>query len=217
SLYNIDATSDAIEFNKGEFSFFLKAKDSLQASGNYIHQNNLLIFYYDQPFEIVKTFKINTFTDSTLVLTNKDLSYFLKFEKSKTTSSLTEASTSTIIPSEGFSMTSLLRGALGMFALILISFLLSKNRKAINWKTVGIGLIAQLALAIGVLKVPFVQAIFEFVGKIFVKILQFTQAGSEFLLGGMMNVESFGFIFLFQVLPTIIFFSALTSLLFYLG
>src|SRR5690606_9975843 len=108
-------------------------------------------------------------------------------------------------------------GALGMFALILISFLLSKNRKAINWKTVGIGLIAQLALAIGVLKVPFVQAIFEFVGKIFVKILQFTQAGSEFLLGGMMNVESFGFIFLFQVLPTIIFFSALTSLLFYLG
>lgn len=217
SLYNIDATSDAIEFNKGEFSFFLKAKDSLQASGNYIHQNNLLIFYYDQPSEIVKTFKINTLTDSTLVLTNKDLSYFLKFEKSKTTSSLTEASTSTIIPSEGFSMTSLLRGALGMFALILISFLLSKNRKAINWKTVGIGLIAQLALAIGVLKVPFVQAIFEFVGKIFVKILQFTQAGSEFLLGGMMNVESFGFIFLFQVLPTIIFFSALTSLLFYLG
>src|SRR5690606_16723398 len=163
------------------------------------------------------TFKINTLTDSTLVLTNKDLSYFLKFEKSKTASSLTEASTSTIIPSEGFSMTSLLRGALGMFALILISFLLSKNRKAINWKTVGIGLIAQLALAIGVLKVPFVQAIFEFVGKIFVKILQFTQAGSEFLLGGMMNVESFGFIFLFQVLPTIIFFSALTSLLFYLG
>lgn len=217
SLYNIDATSDAIEFNKGEFSFFLKAKDSLQASGNYIHQNNLLIFYYDQPSEIVKTFKINTLTDSTLVLTNKDLSYFLKFEKSKTASSLTEASTSTIIPSEGFSMTSLLRGALGMFALILISFLLSKNRKAINWKTVGIGLIAQLALAIGVLKVPFVQAIFEFVGKIFVKILQFTQAGSEFLLGGMMNVESFGFIFLFQVLPTIIFFSALTSLLFYLG
>lgn len=217
SLYNIDATSDAIEFNKGEFSFFLKAKDSLQATGNYIHQNNLLIFYYDQPSEIVKTFKINTLTDSTLVLTNKDLSYFLKFEKSKTASSLTEASTSTIIPSEGFSMTSLLRGALGMFALILISFLLSKNRKAINWKTVGIGLIAQLALAIGVLKVPFVQAIFEFVGKIFVKILQFTQAGSEFLLGGMMNVESFGFIFLFQVLPTIIFFSALTSLLFYLG
>ena len=217
SLYNIDTASDALEFNNGEFSFYLKAKDSLKASGNYLQQNNLLIFYYDQPSEIVKRFKITTLTDSTLVLTEKDLSYILKSEKTQAVTSTTEASTSTIIPSQGFSMTSLLRGALGMFALILISFLLSKNRKAINWKTVGFGLIAQLVLAIGVLKVPFVQAIFEFVGKIFVKILQFTQAGSEFLLGGMMNVESFGFIFLFQVLPTIIFFSALTSLLFYLG
>ena len=96
-------------------------------------------------------------------------------------------------------MNSLLRGALGMIVLLLISFLLGKNRRAINWKTVGFGLSAQLLLAIGVLKVPFIQAIFEFVGKIFVKILLFTQAGSEFLLGGMMNVESFGFIFLFQV------------------
>lgn len=217
SLYNIDMASDALEFNNGEFSFYLKAKDSLKASGNYLLQNNLLIFYYDQPSEIVKRFKITTLTDSTLVLTEKDLSYILKSEKSQTVATTAQAATSTIIPSEGFTMNSLLRGALGMFALILISFLLSKNRKAINWKTVGIGLVAQVLLAIGVLKVPFIQAIFEFVGKIFVKILQFTQAGSEFLLGGMMNIESFGFIFLFQVLPTIIFFSALTSLLFYLG
>ena len=122
-----------------------------------------------------------------------------------------------IIPSQGFSLSSLLRGALGMLVLLVISYLLSKNRKAINWKTVGFGLSAQLILAIGVLKVPIIQSAFEFVGKIFVKILDFTRAGSEFLLGGMMDVESFGFIFLFQVLPTIIFFSALTSLLFYLG
>ena len=122
-----------------------------------------------------------------------------------------------IIPSQGFSLSSLLRGALGMLVLLVISYLLSKNRKAINWKTIGFGLSAQLILAIGVLKVPIIQSAFEFVGKIFVKILDFTRAGSEFLLGGMMDVESFGFIFLFQVLPTIIFFSALTSLLFYLG
>jgi CNT family concentrative nucleoside transporter len=74
-----------------------------------------------------------------------------------------------------------------------------------------------MLLAIGVLKITFIKNIFEFVGKIFVLILDFTRAGSEFLLGGMMNIESFGFIFLFQVLPTIIFFSALTSVLFYLG
>jgi CNT family concentrative nucleoside transporter len=104
-----------------------------------------------------------------------------------------------------------------MLALLGIAYIFSSNRKAINWKTIGIGLGVQLILAIGVLKVGFVKTAFEFVGSLFVKVLDFTRAGSEFLLGGMMNVDNFGFIFLFQVLPTIIFFSALTSLLFYLG
>ena len=125
--------------------------------------------------------------------------------------------TEDIIPSSGFTLNGLLRGLLGMAVLILISYVFSANRKAINWKTVSFGLIGQLILAVGVLKVPFIQSIFEVISKIFVKILEFTQAGSQFLLGGMMNVESFGYIFLFQVLPTIIFFSALTSVLFYLG
>ncbi|MEC8683740.1 MAG: nucleoside transporter C-terminal domain-containing protein, partial [Bacteroidota bacterium] len=120
-------------------------------------------------------------------------------------------------PNAGFSFDSLWRGVLGMICLLVIAYLFSTNRKAINWKTIGIGLGAQLLLAIGVLKVPFVQKSFEFVGKIFVKILDFTAAGSEFLLGGMMDTESYGFIFIFQVLPTIIFFSALTSVLYYLG
>lgn len=123
----------------------------------------------------------------------------------------------TIIDNQGFTITSLWRGVLGMVSLVLISYLLSNKRKAINWKTVGAGLTAQLLIGIGVLKVPFVQRIFEFVGGIFTNILDFTAAGSQFLFGGLMNIESFGFIFVFQILPTIIFFSALTSLLFYLG
>lgn len=127
------------------------------------------------------------------------------------------AESKVIIPNAGFSFESLWRGVLGMICLLVIAYLFSTNRKAINWKTIGIGLGAQLLLAIGVLKVPFVQKSFEFVGKIFVKILDFTAAGSEFLLGGMMDTESYGFIFIFQVLPTIIFFSALTSVLYYLG
>ena len=218
SLYNIDTASDALEFNNGEFSFYLKAKDSLKASGNYLLQNNLLIFYYDQPSEIVKRFKITTLTDSTLVLTEKDLSYILKSEKSQTVATTTQAATSTIIPSEGFSMTSLLRGVLGMVVLIFLSFLLSSNRKAINWKTVGLGLALQLIIAIGVLKVEFVKVIFDFIGKRFIDILDFTRAGSKFLFEGLVvDMDTFGFIFAFQVLPTIIFFSALTSLLFYLG
>jgi len=92
-----------------------------------------------------------------------------------------------------------------------------QNKKAINWKTVGFGLLAQLILAVGVLKIPFVQSAFEFIGNIFVKILDFTATGSEFLLGGLMDTSTYGYIFIFQILPTIIFFSALTSILFYLG
>ncbi|SHE50807.1 concentrative nucleoside transporter, CNT family [Psychroflexus salarius] len=128
-----------------------------------------------------------------------------------------EQNVKTMVPHQGFTVNGLWRGFLGMLTILLIAFLFSNNRKAINWKTVGVGLSAQLILAVGVLKVKFVQAAFDFVGKIFVKILEFTAAGSEFLLGGLMDVESYGYIFLFQVLPTIIFFSALTSLLFYLG
>ncbi|SNR67117.1 concentrative nucleoside transporter, CNT family [Lutibacter agarilyticus] len=122
-----------------------------------------------------------------------------------------------LIDNQGLSLNSILRGVLGMVSLLVIAYLFSSNRKAINWKTVGAGLSAQLLIAIGVLKIPFVQAIFEFVGGIFTNILDYTAAGSEFLFGGLMNAESYGFIFVFQILPTIIFFSALTSLLFYLG
>ena len=122
-----------------------------------------------------------------------------------------------IILNQGFSFESLIRGLVGMFTLILIAYLFSNDRKAINWKTTAIGLAAQLVLAIAVLKIEFAQRIFEFFGKIFIKTLDFTMEGSRFLLGDMVNIDSFGYVFLFQVLPTIIFFSALTSVLFYLG
>jgi len=124
----------------------------------------------------------------------------------------------TIKPNEGVSMDSIMRGILGMIVLILLAYAFSSNRKAIRWKTVGIGLVFQLLIAVGVLKVRFIQRGFEYVGKIFVSILDFTRAGSQFLFGGLVaDMDTFGYIFAFQVLPTIIFFSALTSLLYYLG
>lgn len=124
----------------------------------------------------------------------------------------------TIIPSQGFSLGSLWRGILGMISLVCIAFLFSSNRKAINWRVVGIGLTFQLVIAIGVLKVGFIKNIFEFIGGLFVQILEFTKAGSKFLFEGLVvDMDTFGFIFAFQVLPTIIFFSALTSVLYYLG
>jgi len=125
--------------------------------------------------------------------------------------------TSSIIPNQGFSFGSLWRGLIGMLVLLAIAYIFSSNRRKINWKTVGAGLSAQLLLAIGVLKVPLIQGIFESVGKVFVNILDYTREGSVFLLGDLMDIGSYGFIFAFQVLPTIIFFSALTSVLFYLG
>lgn len=123
-----------------------------------------------------------------------------------------------IAPSEGVSFESIWRGILGMVVLIFIAYLFSANKKAIQWKTVGIGLAFQLLIAIGVLKVSFIQSAFEGIGQIFVSVLDFTRAGSKFLFEGLVvDMNTFGYIFAFQVLPTIIFFSALTSLLYYLG
>lgn len=137
---------------------------------------------------------------------------------------ITESASSPIIEAtkatighQGFTAEGLMRGLLGMIVIIAIAWIFSANRKAISWKVVGIGLSMQALLAIGVLKVSFVQSFFEFIGGIFIKVLAFTGDGSKFLFGDMMNVDSFGFIFALQVLPTIIFFSALTSVLFYLG
>jgi len=122
-----------------------------------------------------------------------------------------------IIPSIGFTIEGLIRGGIGMVFVIVLAFLFSSNRKAISWKTVGIGLGIQLLLAFGILRISFIQKAFEWVGNIFISILDFTNAGSTFLFGNLMNSETYGFIFVFQILPTIIFFSALTSLFFYLG
>ncbi|MEJ5302305.1 MAG: nucleoside transporter C-terminal domain-containing protein [Bacteroidales bacterium] len=104
-----------------------------------------------------------------------------------------------------------------MAVLVVLTWLLSNNRKAVNWKVVATGLAIQVTLAVGVLYITPVRILFEVGGKVFVEILNFTKAGSEFILGGLLDSTKFGFIFAFQVLPTIIFFSALMSLLFYLG
>ena len=123
-----------------------------------------------------------------------------------------------IIQTSGFSFESLLRGLLGIFSLLLTAFVFSRNRKEIDWKLVIKGLGIQILFAILILKVPFIQNGFEWISSIFVVILGFTREGNLFLFGNLVeNIDSFGFIFAFQVLPTILFFSALTSLFFYYG
>ena len=202
-LFEVKKT-DLLNISEKDFKYNLEAKNNLLAEGSYSIKNNELSFKYNTPTDTLRTYDITLLSDNELEFTENGISY--KFQKIEA-----------LIPSEGFSVSGMIKGITGMIFLIFIAFLFSKNRKAIKWKTVFIGLTAQLLLAIGVLKVDFIQKIFEFFGKIFVKTLDFTMEGSTFLLGDMMNVESFGYVFLFQVLPTVIFFSALTSVLFYLG
>lgn len=209
---------DSLYLSGGNFSYNIETEE-IKAKGQYLYQNQLLVFYYSSPKDTVKSYRIAALSDSVLVLQEKDLSYRFKAPQNYTNASLNEVNTEKLIPSAGFSMSSLSRGALGMLVLLLLAFVLSKNRKAINWRTVSFGLLAQLLLAIGVLKVPFVQTLFETIGKGFVKILDFTMAGTKFLFASFSTNEIADALLTFAVsiLPTIIFFSALTSVLFYLG
>jgi len=120
---------------------------------------------------------------------------------------------------QGFTLIALIRGLIGMLVLILISWLFSTNRKAISWRVVFIGLAIQILLAIGVLQVPFIQVFFEFCGKVFVKIVDFTLEGTKFLFKSISTgeIEEPLLNFAITILPTVIFFSALTSVLFYYG
>ena len=117
----------------------------------------------------------------------------------------------------------ILRGILGITFIIIVAFLFSEHKKNIPWKTVGIGIGIQILLAfviINPLEVSILEYFrkgFDLLGKGFVHILDFSKDGTKFLFGSFLDTEKHGFLFAFQVLPTIIFFSAITSVLFYFG
>lgn len=111
-----------------------------------------------------------------------------------------------------------LNGLIGIAFLIGLLYLLSESRKSINWRTVFVALGLQLTFAVLVLRVELVRELFDYVSRFFVQVLGFTKVGSSFLFGSLVNdLDSFGFIFVFQVLPNIIFFAALTAMLYYFG
>ena len=122
-----------------------------------------------------------------------------------------------LIPHDGISLISITRGFLGISTILVIAYLLSNNKKNIDWKTIGIGVLSQLIIAIGVIKVDAVAIFFEKIGEVFLAIVVFTNAGSKVLFGELADSEKYGAIFAFQILPVIIFFSALTSVLYYYG
>lgn len=127
-------------------------------------------------------------------------------------------------------ITSLIRGIIGVIVLIGIAFLFSNNRRKINWRLVGMGLLIQLTFAIFIIKsialsnafapLGWPKLIIEWLGGAIVALLGFTTEGAKFVFGPLAisnGAGSLGFFFAFQVLPTIIFVSSLTSVLYYLG
>ena len=120
-----------------------------------------------------------------------------------------------LIPNSGISLESFFRGISGIFILLLFAYLLSNNKSKIQWKTVFVGLSLQILIAISVLKISIIKSIFETIGVFFVKLLEYTGSGIEMLFGELADTSKYGFIFVFQALPIIIFFSALTSILYY--
>ncbi|KKB50140.1 MULTISPECIES: NupC/NupG family nucleoside CNT transporter [Parabacteroides] len=116
----------------------------------------------------------------------------------------------------GISLESLLRGILGIITVLAVAYALSYNRKRIDWKLIGGGLFMQLIFALAVLYIPFIGTALELMGKAFIKLMDFTQAGVGFLLGPYAT-KSNGFIFLIHSLPVVIFFSALVSLFYHWG
>lgn len=124
-----------------------------------------------------------------------------------------------------------IRGLVGIALIIGIAFLFSNNKKKVNWRLVGIGLSIQLIFAIFVIHGETLRGWFwplglpkmmvDWLGSAVIKLLDFISEGSQFVLGALAlnpaQEGSMGFFFAFQVLPTIIFFASLTSVLYYLG
>ena len=108
-------------------------------------------------------------------------------------------------------------GLFGLAVLIGITWLFSNNKRAVDWRLIATGIALQIGFAALVILVPGGRDVFDWLGQGFVKLLSFVNEGSSFIFGGLMNVDNYGFIFAFQVLPTIIFFSALMGVMYHLG
>ncbi len=197
---------DAMQINTDGSFHYKISKAKLIADGRWELNENNLSFYYTLPKKMTRTYQIIS-DDNSLVLNENGVNYaFVRSEIAPT-----------IISTSEVKFTSIFRGILGIISLLLIAFLFSRNRKGINWALVIKGLSMQILFALLILKVSVVSSGFEFVGKIFTKIISFTQDGTMFLFKSFETgiIESPLMNFVVMILPTVIFFSALTSLFYY--
>ena len=226
SLFEINAETDYLTFESGVFNYSLEAKNNLKASGTYELNDRILTLNYSSPKDTVRNYGLQINQD-TLSLKESGIIYqfiaksipspIVSIDESNAQSSLSAPPTAV---SEGLSISleSLGRGLLGLSFLVLVGFLLSSNRRRIDWRLVGTGLLLQVVFAVLVLKVDRVAQSFDWLSQQVVTFLNFSEKGAEFLFGGLVNnQDTFGYIFAFKVLPTVVFFSAFTSVLYYFG
>lgn len=203
TTYN-NSTGNSIVFKKDQ-SF--TNSDSILSSlseGKWIEKKSLLILTGIQDsIPVSDTLEITYSTASRLSLLSA--SKFFTFHSNK------------IETSSVFS--SISRGVLGMIALVFIGFLFSADRKNIKWSLVIKGILLQVVLALLILKAPYVEGFFEFISRAFVKVVDMAHYGATFVFGSFMDGQVNPYVknFATWILPSVIFFSALTSLLYYWG
>tara|TARA_Y100000746_G_scaffold222392_1_gene222790 strand:- start:832 stop:2499 length:1668 start_codon:yes stop_codon:yes gene_type:complete len=201
--------SSNIEFNKKDyllindnntFEYYISNKN-LFAKGLWEINENNFVFNYILPEDTTREYIID-YTEDKLILIENNVNYiFAKNPKTTKNKPI---------------LNKILRGILGLISLIFLAFIFSRDRKNINWSLVAKGLGIQIVFAFLILKIHFIYDFFYFIAQGFAKIILFISKGSEFLFGEtLVNSTDFGAIFAFQVLPTIVFFSALTSLFYY--
>lgn len=222
ALVAIDST-DAFQLTAdGNFRYTLVAKDSLLAAGTFQQEGNDLIFHYTTPRDTQRRYHIRSLNARQLTINEGAVNY--RFWRGPAPDSTVNDEGLQALPlgasgkGGDFELMHILRGILGLATLLLIGFLLSNKRKQISWPLIAKGLVIQIIFAFAILRVSGVRQGFDWLSNKFVVLLSFTAEGAQFLFGSLVEANnSLGYIFAFQVLPTVIFFSALTSLLFYYG
>ena len=210
NIVQLEESDEMQLFEDHSFEYSLAAKNNLQASGQWSIIDSLICLKYTSPTDTSRCYTY-TLNQNNLRLEENGISYLF---------GLKTPINKALIPIESESrFWNITRGLLGIISLLLIAVLFSRNRKKIDWVLVAKGLLIQFIFAVGILKVPFVESIFENISSGFIKVISFTQAGTNFLFASFITgkIEAPLINFMVQVLPTIIFFSALTSLFYYLG
>jgi len=214
------------------FTFPVFAQNSFP-TGKWVRSTGSIELKEDNSFSLsdslvskIKTGNWRYAKDTLTLFNNTDTAYFAIKNTSKSQLILNSVDNREIYfmdsktkENTGFSIQGFLRGLIGMFFILGLAYLLSSDRKSINWTLVGKGVLLQLILAVLILKVPFVELGFDWLSKLFTRVVNMSHEGATFIFASFGDVELNPIVmnFVTWILPSVIFFSALSSLLYYWG